>query len=336
MSLRRLLLIGVAALLAVAGAFWLSSGRTLPRAVQQGEPVLPGLEAQLNEIAEIRIARGDGTATTLRRDATGWRVVERDYPADLAQIRRLLTGLAALEVLEEKTSDPKRYAQLEVDSVGSPGGRGTLVTLSADGRADAAMQLILGKSDGSRAVFVRAPDSPTSLLATPQVVADAAPRRWLATQLLDLPAERVRRVSITARARPTYIAERGGDGSGPLALTGVPPGREVADPAGVEALAAALVDLRLDDVVAPGSATPASLSSGAEARFETRDGLTVDIRERESGTLRLMTLEASGSTDATRTEAEAINARVRGREFEIAPFKASLLFRPLEELLRSR
>jgi hypothetical protein len=335
-SLRRLLLIGVAALLAVVGAFWLSSGRSLPRAVQQGEPVLPGLEAKLNEIAEIRIARGDGTAATLRRDPAGWRVVERDFPADSAQIRRLLTDLAALEVLEEKTSDPARYAQLEVDPVSGPAARGTLVTLSTDGRADGATQLILGKADGSRAVFVRPPASAISLLAKPQVVADAAPRRWLATRLLDIAADRVRRVSITARGEPTYIAERGGDGSGPLALTVIPPGREVADPAGVEALAAALVDLRLDDVVAPGASGAASLSSGAEARFETTDGLTIDLRERENGALRLITIEASGSTEAARAEAESINALVRGREFEIPAFKAGLLFRRLDELLRSR
>ncbi len=336
MSPRRLLLIGFAALLAVAGAFWLSSTRMLPRAVQQGQRVLPALEARLNDITEIRVARGDGTATTLRRDATGWRVVERDYPADLNLIRRLLTDLAALEVLEEKTSDPARYAQLEVDAVSGPAARGTLVTLSVDGRADGAMQLILGKRDGSRAVFVRLPDAATSLLAKPQVAADAAPRRWLATQLLDVPAERVRRVSITTRGQPTYIAERGGDGTGPLALTAVPPGREVASPASVEALAAALVDLRCDDVIAPSGATPASLPSGAEARFETRDGLTLDLRERESGALRLITIEASGSTDTARAEAERINARVRGREFEIPPYKASVLFRPLEELLRTR
>jgi hypothetical protein len=326
----------VTALLAVVGAVWLSSERTLPRAVQQGEPVLPGLDSQLNEIAEIRIARGDGTAATLRRDASGWRVVERDYPADIAQIRRLLTDLAALRVLEEKTSDPRRYAQLHVDPVSGPTARGTLVTLSADGRADAATSLILGKPDGSRAVFVRAPDAATSVLATPQVMADAAPRRWLATQLLDVPAERIRRVSITARSQPSYIAERGSDGSGPLALTTVPPGRKVASPDSVEALAAALVDLRIDDVVAPGDAGPASLPSGAEARFETRDGLTIDIRERESGTRRMITIQATGDTDAARAEAESINARTRGREFEIPAYKSSVLFRPLEELLSAR
>lgn len=336
MSLRRLALLGLAALLAIAGAFWLSSGRSLPRAVQQGERVLPGLERRLNEVTEVRIARGDGLATTLRRDSASWRVVERDYPADVAQIRRLLLDLAALEVLEEKTSDPARYAQLDVDPVSGPTARGTLVTLSIDGRADGAMQLIIGKTEGSRAVFVRVPDSATSLLAKPQILADAAPRRWLATQLLDLPADRVRRVSITARGEPTYIAERGNDGSGPLALTALPPDRELADPGSVEALAAALVDLRLDDVIAPGGAAQASLPTGAEARFETRDGLTLDLRERESGAQRLITIEASGSTEATRAEAEAINARLRGREFEVAAFKTRVLFRPLAELLRPR
>lgn len=333
MNARRLMLIGVVALAAITGAFWLSSQRGLPRAVQAGEPVLPFFEARVNDITELRIARGDGTTTTLRRSDAGWRVLERDYPADENAIRRLLLDAARLEIVEEKTSDPKRYAQLQVDDVSSAAARGTLLTFFEGGKADAATALILGKTDGSRNVFVRRADTPTSLLASPQLLADADPRRWLATALLDIKAERVRRVSITARNQPTYIAERGDAAGAALELTAVPPGRAVADPTAIDALAGALADLRFEDVLPREPAGERSLTSGAEARFETSDGLTVDLRERELGTRRLLTIEAAGSSEPSRTEAAQINARVAGREFEIAAFRAGVLFRPLDELL---
>lgn len=335
MNARRLLWIGAVALCAVIGAFWLSSQRSLPRAVQAGEAVLPGLASRLNAITELRVARGDGTTTTLRRGEAGWRVLERDFPADEAQIRRLLLDAAALEIVEEKTSDPKRYAQLQVEDLSGADARGTLLSLLEDGKADNATSLILGKTDGSRNLFVRPAGAATTLLASPQLLADADPRRWLATALLDIKAERVRRVSITARNQPTYIADRGPDDAAPLALTAVPAGSEVADPATVEALAGALADLRIADVLPRDAPGDRSLPSGAEARFETRDGLTLDLRERELGTRRLLTVEAAGSTQASRAEAEQINATTTGREFEIAAFRADTLFRPLDELLRT-
>ncbi len=333
MNPRRLALIGVVALLAIIGAFWLSSQRDLPRAVQSGEPVLPGLEAKLNAITEVRIARGDGTAATLRRTDAGWRVLERDFPADDAAIRRLLLDAAALEIVEEKTSDPKRYAQLDVDDVSGPTARGTLVTLLEDGKADNATALILGKTEGRRSVFVRPSGAATTLLASPQLLADADPRRWLATRLLDIKAERVRRVSITTPGQPTYIAERASDAGAQLALTAVPAGRAVSDPGAVEALAGALADLRLEDVLPREVVGERSLPSGAEARFETTDGLTLDVRERAAGTRRFVTIEAAGNSEPARAEAGQINARVAGREFELPAFRASVLFRPLEELL---
>jgi hypothetical protein len=333
MNPRRLALIGVVALLAIVGAFWLSSQRVLPRAIQTGQPVLPGLEAKLNAITEVRIARGDGTVATLRRTETGWRVLERDFPADDAAIRRLLVDAAALEIVEEKTSDPKRYAQLDVDDVNGPAARGTLVMLLEDGKADNATALILGKADGRSHVFVRPSGAATTLLASPQLLADADPRRWLATGLLDIEATRVRRVSITTPGQPTYIAERAGEPGAALALTAVPAGRAVVDPASVDALAGALADLPFEDVLPRDPVGERSLPSGAEARFETTDGLTLDVRERELGSRRLVTIEAAGSSEPSRAEAAQINARVSGREFELAAFRASVLFRPLEDLL---
>ncbi len=331
MSPARLFGIALAALLAISGAWWLSTQRHLARAVESGSRVLPGLEASLNEVTSIRIARGDGTRATLKRESNGWQVAERNHAANSGQVRKLLLDLAALEVVEQKTADPKRYAVLGVDDVNGPAAKGTLITL----QGKVSSSLVVGKVEGARQVFVRRSGEAGSLLATPQIVVDADPRRWLDTLLIDVKANRVRRVAITARDEPTWIAERGAGNQGALALTAVPRGREVADPAGVDALAGALADLRFEDVEAAGASIPASLPTGQSSRFDTVDGLTLDITERESGARRLITVTATGSTESSRAEADTINARTRGLEFEIAGYKASVLFRRLEELLKS-
>lgn len=331
MSPTRLAGIAVAALLATSGAWWLSTQRHLERAVEAGSRVLPELESTLNGVSSIRIARGDGTQVTLRRDSDGWKVVERNHAANSGQVRKLLLDLAALAVVEQKTADPKRYAVLGVDAVKGPAAKGALVTLQ--GKTTAA--LIIGKVEGARQVYVRRNGEAGSLLAAPQIAVDADPRRWLDTLLIDVKPNRIRRVAITVRDELTYTAERGPDSQGSLALTAVPRGREVADPATVDALAGALADLRFEDVEAAGASTPASLPSGSMSRFDTVDGLTLDIAERQAGSRRLITVVATGSTESSRAEAERINLKVRGLEFEIADYKASVLFRRLEELLKS-
>lgn len=331
MNPARLAAIAAAALLAISGAWWLSTQRHLERAVEAGSRVLPDLADGINDVTSIRIARGDGTQVTLRRDSDRWTVVERNHAANSGQVRKLLLDLAALAVVEQKTADPKRYAVLGVDDVKSPAARGSLVTLQ--GKTESA--LIIGKAEGARQVYVRRRDEPGSLLAAPQIVVDADPRRWLDTLLIDVKPNRVRRVTVTVRDEPTYIAERGPGSSGALALTAVPRGREVADPASVDALAGALADLRFDDVEAAGASTPASLPSGSMSRFDTVDGLTLELAERLADSRRLITLTATGSTATSRAEAEKINARTRGLEFEIAPYKSNVLFRRLEELLKS-
>ena len=51
------------------------------------------------------------------RTGADWIVVERDFAADAGRVRKLLLDAAALKIVEEKTSDSKRYADLSVEDV---------------------------------------------------------------------------------------------------------------------------------------------------------------------------------------------------------------------------
>ncbi|HEY2202459.1 MAG TPA: hypothetical protein VGH56_11255, partial [Solirubrobacteraceae bacterium] len=111
-----LLLSGVAL---IAFAIWLSSKRHLEHATLAGDPVLRGFEHSVNTVTEVDLRRGDGTRTTLKKASVGWVVGERDWAADPSKVRKLLLDLAALNVIEEKTSIPENYPALGVEDTTS-------------------------------------------------------------------------------------------------------------------------------------------------------------------------------------------------------------------------
>jgi len=91
------------------------------------QPVMKALKAQLNNVTEVRISKGDGSKSTLRKQPTGWIVGEREYPADTTKVRKLLIDLSSLNTVEAKTSDPEKYSLLGVEDVNTSTATGTRV-----------------------------------------------------------------------------------------------------------------------------------------------------------------------------------------------------------------
>ncbi len=133
-------------LVIVVLAAWLSSNRPTTKATLAGQPVLQGFDTgTVNSVTEIRLSKGDGTKTTLKKGSTDWTVGERDYPADSGKVRKLLLDLAALNVVEEKTSLPENYPALGVEDTTSDKATGTRVDAVTPGKT---FSLIIGKSVG--------------------------------------------------------------------------------------------------------------------------------------------------------------------------------------------
>ena len=262
-------------------------------------------------------------------------MLERRYRADAGKVRKLLLDLAALQIVEEKTHDPARYAVLGVEDVASATATGTRVDVK---RGSGAIQsLIVGKGNGSRESYVRVATAKASFLARPQVALEASPSRWLDTTLLDVDAARIRRV----------VLEPAGQSARTLEGARLPP-----------ALAGALKGLALEDLRAraleksgPGSKTPAP----QRAQFVTSEGLTIGVEGREDGGRRWIALTAmagpaaANATTATTTartttvtspapapaapapadpaaEARLLAQRFEGREFEIPAYRYATLF----------
>lgn len=329
MTPRRVTLLLIAGVLVIVLAVWLSSKRHVERGTPAGEPVLQGLEkSSLNSVSEVRLTKGDGTKTTLRKGPTDWIVGEREYPADSGKVRKLLLDLAALNVVEEKTRVPQNYPALGVEDTSSPKATGTRVEAVTAGKT---YSLIVGKSSGAKSGYVRVVNAPQSLLASPLITVDADPRRWLDHTLIDIPQDRVKEVVVKPATGPGYTATRGTKEQVDFTVADVPKGRELSSPAAADPIAGSLGAVSLDDVQHAPQGAPAQVS---HAIFRTFDGLEIDVAGRKDGTRTLVSFAPRSTDKATETEARALEARVKGWEFEIPSYKYDGMFRSMEDLLK--
>ncbi len=351
MNARRLAPLALAALLVAAAAVWVSSRNRPERPSGSSSPLLASLAESIDAVGEVRLARGDGTVTTLQRRDNTWFVAQRSYPADVGRLKSLLINLSALHAVEEKTRDPSRYAQLEVDDATGPQSHSTRIDITAGQRT---WSLLLGKDAGPRGSFVRIPGEAAALLAQPLIQTDAQPTRWLKTDVLDLAADRVQQVAVHPSDGPAYSIARDQPGALDLTLHGVPPGRKPAN-ATVDAIAASLARLNAQDVKESAAAPPEHPS---RASFRTFDGLVLDLdgyRDADTAWIRISAsvdpdtvrrtqtkgAETKGTetkaTEAKQTdpasEAAAINARVGGHDFQIATYQYDAIYRQLKDLL---
>jgi Domain of unknown function (DUF4340) len=325
----QVLSLAVAGLALVGVGLWLLSRHGPDSTAQPNGPVLPLKQADLNAVTRLRVFKGDGSHATLTRAASRWLVAERDYPADTGQVRKLLLDLAALQIEEQKTSDPALYSKLGVED---PRGAQTLSTgVNIDINART-LGLIIGKTSGSGSVYVRVAGTTQSLLANPQLTPDADPRHWLDRSLLDIAAEQVNEVDVKAASGPQYAVKRSAAGnSSDYGVSPLPKGRELADPGAPAAQAGALVGLQLDDVRKAGTQAPV-----AQATFRMGDGLILTLAGIQDGETRYLSVAATASTPAAQPRARDLNARLAGWEFELPGYRYDTLFHPLEQLLKPK
>ncbi len=372
MNQRKTLLLGVAAAVLLAAGVFLSMNRSSQQADLGGGTVFAELEPALATVGEIRLSKGDGSRTTLRKEASGWTVVERQFPADALRVRELALALAKLRVLERKTSDPANYAKLGVENPDTPAAASTLVEVVAGSKT---WSLIVGKGADGRAVYVRRPGEAASFLAAPLVSADPDQKRWIDRLLVDLPGASVHEISARVGKGPAYLLARAQQGAPELTLSPVAKGRSAVSTMSLSGQAEALASLTFDDVrtaasPAPGSSKP----SGDEATYRTFDGQVITLTGRREGDKAFVAVSASrdaslaakfaqpaapaasaeapaadkpavaAATADTKTQTDTAKAQVverlvsraQGVEFEIPVYKYEAIFRPYEELLEPK
>jgi uncharacterized protein DUF4340 len=363
MNPRRLILLAVAALAVAGAAVWVSMRGGAEVAAHGQTAVLAGLAEAVDAVNEVRLTRGDGTTATLTRRDNGWVVAQRDYPADPAKLRRLLLGLSTLHLIEEKTSDPARYAALDVEDATGAQAHSVRVDVAAGTRT---WSLLLGKSSGVNDGFVRVPGKAAAALAQPRIDAEPDPARWIDAQILDIATDQVQQVAVHPIGGPSYRLDRDKRGEPDLTLHGVPPGRKPAAPAVIDAIAGALARFNVEDVRARSST---GLDHPSQATFRTFDGLQIDVEGTREGNLTWIRVAASVDQDTAKrfsaapppaqasatgaaaeakagdgkaapaaapdpaAEAAAINSRLGGFDFQVPAYRYDEIYRQLKDLI---
>jgi Domain of unknown function (DUF4340) len=327
MNARRVAWLLVAGLVVIGFAIWVSSLRHLERATLAGDLVLPGLEHGVNTVTEVRLHKADDTHATLQKGASGWIVVERGWPAEVSRVRKLLLVLGALNVVEEKTRLSANYPALGVEDLSTPKASGTQIEVISPARTWA---LIIGKASGAKSGYVRVANAPQSFLAAPLLSVEADPKSWLVSALLDLPAERVREVEQRPAEGAAFTATKQKTDDTHFTVTPVPKGRELSGPGAADTLAVALSGLTLEDVAKAAASDP----KAPRAFFRTFDGLEIEVGGRKDGSRAFVSLSARATAPAAKEEAQHLQSRLAGWEFEIPDYKYAAIFTPLTELLK--
>jgi hypothetical protein len=248
-----------------------------------GQLLFPGLKDRLDDVARISIATADRTLAVARNDK-GWALASKDgYPAKFDMVKQTLVGLAEERAVEAKTAEPSLYSRLEVEDPKGKDARSALVTLE-DAKGGVLASLILGKQHFARAgngpdqLYVRKPGEARSWLAEGPLARNDGWKLWVDPGIVSLDRDSLAELDVTPADDKPYRLIHDKPGQSDFALQDIPPDQKVKDIPAVNALAAALGMLRLEDVMAAKQLKPeAKLLRKLE--FRRFDGLTVDVAE---------------------------------------------------------
>ena len=367
MSRQRFIALLVAAVLAISGALYLSTERTLPRD-PRGGALLPALAGEMNTVSAVSVRRASATPTaTIHLKDGRWTVAERgDYPADVPKLRKLLLALSDAKIVEEKTSNPASFPVIGVEDPSATGATGAEVSFTA---GDGAHAVIVGKPVGG-GNFVRRKGENVSYSVEPGISFETEPRFWIESKLFDAAPANIQSIEVKPAAGTAYTLRRatpapagksgavatpapGSTASGATPATGGAAATGGTAASGGTAAAggtAATADLFTLEGVPPGR-KPADSAMLAPSPT-LLSGLTVDDVapvgdiDFSKSTVATLTLSngdaitisgaANGDKHWIRLQAgkdAPLNARTTGRAFEIASYQFDAVFRPVEQLL---
>jgi hypothetical protein len=319
MSRQRFVLLLIAAVVVISGALYLSAQRSASRNTQ-GVALLPSLAQDLNAVTAVIIRKGSAKPTlTVHNTGNQWSVAERaDYPADVTKLRKLLLSLRDARIVEEKTSDPARFASIGVEDPVAPDAAGAEITVVGPSEKRA---VIVGKAVGE-GNFVRLVGENRSYSVEPAISSETEPRYWIDSRLLDVPATQIQSIEVKPAAGAAYAIRRVKPADDTFSLDGVPAGRKALDGPALAPSPTTFTGLTAEDV-APSS--DIDFAASTQEILTLTDGNVITLTG--TAVADKHWIEVKSSKDA------ALTAKTQGRAFEIASYRYDAIFKPVEQLL---
>ncbi|MEK9903890.1 MAG: DUF4340 domain-containing protein [Rhodospirillales bacterium] len=284
MNMRILIALVFAVAVISGGAYFFSQERqALQSEAYTGGPLLPDLQARVNNVDAVRLQSQEGGVINLVRQGGIWVVKDHyNYRANPDRVSILLKQVATLEKIEPKTAKPQNHARLNLDDPAGENALGTRITLKANGEevADVVIGLVSPPDHGG-GTFVRLFSEDQTWLAKDEV----KPRR----RLLDLLDRSVVNVD-GRRIRSVHIQRSAvkNDEKEPITISKETPSQDkynlsASIPAGFQPKAdhelssiARVPDFMVLEDVKP--ATDLKWDHPVETIFETFDGLRLTFR----------------------------------------------------------
>jgi hypothetical protein len=284
MNMRILIALVFAVAVISGGAYFFSQERqALQSEAYTGGPLLPDLQARVNNVDAVRLQSQEGGVINLVRQGGIWVVQNHySYRANPDRVSILLKQVATLEKIEPKTAKPQNHARLNLDDPAGENALGTRITLKANGEevADVVIGLVSPPDHGG-GTFVRLFSEDQTWLAKDEV----KPRRRLLDLLdrsvVNVDGRRIRSVDIQRSAVKNDEKE-------PITISKETPSQDkynlsASIPAGFQPKAdhelssiARVPDFMVLEDVKP--ATDLKWDHPVETIFETFDGLRLTFR----------------------------------------------------------
>ncbi len=276
MKTKTLYILIAAAVVALLIAFVMNrSGAPRSGVSEQAKPLVPGLKEHVNDVSGLTlVGASEKTLVTLRRESGNWVIAEKsNYPVDMAKLREFLLKLSQATQLEQKTANPKRYADLGVDDIKNADAKGVRVDIAGLPTPE---KVIIGNYNGGGGggTFVRRDGEAASWLTNDNLTVAKSAGDWEKKDLADIPGNRLRSVTLTSADGKTLKISKEQPTDSNFKISDVPKGREASSEFVANSLGSVLASLRADDVAAAKDQPPPEKT--AKARYVTFDSVTID------------------------------------------------------------
>ena len=232
---------------------------------------------KVNTVASIKVDDG-GAGFTLTRTADSWGIAEKsNYPVRYDLVKKVIMGVAELELVASKTKDPARHGALGLNSPEAEEGASIGLVL-ADESGAALASLLVGKTvrAGGEPRYVRRPEEDQTWLSKGAVDVGIKPLDWGDILLTEIRHDRIRKITFTQPDGDRSVLERMDQSDFDFTFVDIPDGMRVLDPSKLNSVGGALAFLSMRDVRSA-SGLNFDPTEAVVTRFETWDGVVVSV-----------------------------------------------------------
>lgn len=344
---RMLAILAVATLVfVIAAAFALTSSARVVETAFEPEPFFPELAQKLGTVREITIETKDRSLRVARNEQGQWVLPEKDgYPVRTAPLRETLLGLGELTKVQPATANAEWHKELRLKAPDEEGGA-TRITLKREDGGELVSLLVGEEADlpdisGLDSYYVRLPGEMQSWLARGTLSLRLDPAAWIVTDIVPVPAEKIRSATVTPPEGAAYTVAREDEKAESFSLKTMPPGKELRGPRAADGLAQAIAGLKIQDARL---ASDFNFENAPSVRYRTFDGLEITVRTLELGEEDIWASikarydgqpggDAAKSFDSSSLAAD-INKRVAGWAFKLPVYAGRQMRLPLSDLVK--